>query len=283
MHSLIALIIGLTFLGCGFLLKKIGAGGSRNPVMGYRTPRSMKSPKTWTAANLYAAKALHIAGAVILFCGALLWWKPLPQYNELVILGLVFAALAVIIGATETYLKRHFNTGAAPKIAPSRESLKTRPKLPYTRLEWFLELVSLTGVLLSAALLFYHWPRLPDLVPRHYNFRGVVDGWGGKGTLLALPVITFVFYFFLTLLRLLAPLSSREKTAPRSLRLGMDLLAWIKILTIWIFTYLTCGTVMIALGRATALAPLILPLLLVFTLTLIAVYCVLILRAQENI
>lgn len=283
MHSLIALLIGLTFFGCGFLLRKIGAGGSRNLVMGYRTPRSMKSPKTWTAANLYAAKAFPMAGTVILFCGALLWWKPLPRYNELVILGLVFAALLAIIGATEAHLKRRFDTGVAPKTVPSRESLETRPKLPYTRLEWFLELASLTGVLLSAALLFYHWPRLPDLVPRHYNFRGVVDGWGGKGTLLALPVITFVFYFFLTLLRLLAPLSSREKSAHRPFRLEMDLLAWTKALTVWIFTYLTWSTIVIALGRATALSSFFLPLLLVFTLALIVVYCVLILRAQKNI
>lgn len=97
-----------------------------------------------------------------------------------------------------------------------------------------------------------------------------------------MPLITFLFYSFLTLLRLLAPLSFQEKTAPRPLRLGMDLLAWTKTLTIWIFTYLTWGTLMIALGRATALAPLILPLLLVFTLAVVGVYSVLSLRASKN-
>ncbi len=282
MHALIALTAGLTFLGCGFLLKMMGASGkSRNPVAGYRTPRSMKSPETWIAANLYAAKAFHVAGAAMLFTGALLWWKPLPEYNDLVILGIVLMSLAIIIWATEFYLRRHFNAGGVPKTMPPGEIVKPSPvpaavevkragKLPYTRLEYLLEIASLTGVILSAGLLFYRWPQLPDLVPRHYNFQGVVDGWGGKGVVLSLPIVTLLLYLFLTLLRVFAPVASGGSTLRRPLRLSMDLLTWMKTWTVWIFTYLTWGTVEIALGRAAALSPIFLPLVLILSLVIMA-------------
>ena len=33
------------------------------------------------------------------------------------------------------------------------------------------------------------WGDLPDRIPTHYNFAGEVDGWGGKASILLLPVL----------------------------------------------------------------------------------------------
>ena len=293
MYVLFALFMGLILFGSGALLQAMGAGGkSRNPVVGYRTARSMKSPETWIAANRYAAKASYIAGAAILLIGALLWWRPLPEYNEMVITGALLVSLAGVILATETYLKRHFNADGTPKAIPPGEmdepapalavEVKRAGKLPYSRLEYLLEIISLTGVILGAILLLHHWPQLPGLVPRHYDFQGVVDAWGGKGSVLALPITNVLLYLVLTLMRIFIPSYSGNSSSRRSLILSMELLAWVKAWTVWTFTYLTWSTVEIALERAAALSPVFLPLVMVTGLVIIAIYCILIIRVKNG-
>lgn len=191
MHAVSALVFGLIFLLSGLILKYLSANEkSRNPVAGYRTPRSMKSPETWVAANRYAAKAFFAAGAGILLIGAALWWKPLPKYNEFVILAMMFLSLVIIVLATESYLKRRFDEQGAPRTLSLGNTARSQSgradsegkaeKIPYTRLEWLLEALSILLFILVAILLIARWPQLPDQVPRHYNFRGVVDAWGGE-------------------------------------------------------------------------------------------------------
>ena len=292
MYGLLALVTGLIFLFSGFLLKALGASGrSRNPVAGYRSAWSMKSPETWIAANRYAAKAFNVAGAIILLIGAVLWWKPLPRYNEFVILGLLFIALMIIVPATEVYLRRHFNADGTPKTLPQSEIASSHPgpagvkragKIRYSRLEYLLETLSIAGIILGVGLLIYSWPQLPDLVPRHYNFQGVVDAWGGKGTVPALLIVNVLLYLVLTLMRIFIPLYSGESTPRRSLILSMELIAWVKAWAVGIFTYLAWSTVEIALNRATALSPVFLPLVVGLSLAIVAVYCVLILRGEGS-
>ena len=217
MHTVLALIIGLIFLACGLLLKYLGASGkSLNPVAGYRTARSMKSPEAWMAANRYAAKAFSLAGVIVPAAGAILWWKPLPQFfNEYIIVGLCIIAPVIIILATESYLKQHFNDDGTPKgISPGvtgrpapDDGAEAKPagKLPYSWLEYLLELLAAGGLIFSAVMLARYWPQLPALIPRHFDFRGTVDAWGGKGSLVALLITNFLLYLFLTLSRIFLP------------------------------------------------------------------------------
>jgi len=289
MHAVSALVFGLIFLLSGLILKYLSANEkSRNPVAGYRTPRSMKSPETWVAANRYAAKAFFAAGAGILLIGAALWWKPLPKYNEFVILAMMFLSLVIIVLATESYLKRRFDEQGAPRTLSLGNTARSQSgradsegkaeKIPYTRLEWLLEALSILLFILVAILLIARWPQLPDQVPRHYNFRGVVDAWGGKRSLAALPVISALLYLVLTLVRVLVPLHSPKGMPRRSLILSMEMIAWLKASTVGIFTYLTWSTVQIALDQAEALSPLFLPLAAGFYLVILLVYVDLILR-----
>jgi hypothetical protein len=283
-HVVFALVGGLIYLLGGLILKFMGAGAdSRNPVAGYRTPRSMKSPESWVAANRYAAKAFFAAGAGILLFGMVLWWKPLPQYNELVILALILLSPVAIILATESHLKRRFDEDgtARPEPLGSAGDAGEAKKMPYSRLEWLLEAASLLLILLGAIVSMSSWRQLPDLVPRHYDYRGVVDAWGGKGSLAALPVVNALLYLALTLVRIFVPAHSGKEMPRRSLILGMELIAWLKATTAGIFTYLTWSTVQIALGRAEALSPLFLPLSAGFYLVILAVYVVLILRGKS--
>lgn len=56
-------------------------------------------------------------------------------------------------------------------------------------------------LLLAAATLFVlmRWQQLPEQIPIHYNFAGEVDGYGGKGSLILLMILSWIVFFTITI------------------------------------------------------------------------------------
>ncbi|CEP42171.1 DUF1648 domain-containing protein [Paraclostridium sordellii] len=59
----------------------------------------------------------------------------------------------------------------------------------------FICLILLFGI---SIYLYINWNKLPDKIPGHYNFLGVVDRWGTKEELLLLPIIGWIVYISMT-------------------------------------------------------------------------------------
>ena len=59
---------------------------------------------------------------------------------------------------------------------------------------WQRVLGILSPVLLLGTIVFVliRWPHLPDQIPTHFNLAGEVDGYGGRGILLAMPIFGLV-------------------------------------------------------------------------------------------
>ncbi|MCC3358618.1 DUF1648 domain-containing protein [Bacillus sp. REN16] len=67
-------------------------------------------------------------------------------------------------------------------------------KLPKTLYEKMLESLSILFLLGIYVFIIVNWGEIPDRVPTHFNFAGEPDGWGGKASVLILPIIaTFLF------------------------------------------------------------------------------------------
>ena len=60
------------------------------------------------------------------------------------------------------------------------------PSTRYQRIAGILAPVILIG---TVAYLLIIWNRLPEQIPTHYNAAGRIDGTGGRGTLLLMPLI----------------------------------------------------------------------------------------------
>jgi uncharacterized membrane protein len=66
-----------------------------------------------------------------------------------------------------------------------------------TRVYWIIAMLLVAGSAVAAASMY---PGLPDRIPNHWNFRGEVDGYGGKWTLFLFPSIMagmLVLFYFL--------------------------------------------------------------------------------------
>ncbi len=63
------------------------------------------------------------------------------------------------------------------------------PPSLYQRIAGILSPVLLLG---SIAYILILWHKLPEEIPTHYNMAGEIDGYGGRGTLLLMPIIGVV-------------------------------------------------------------------------------------------
>ena len=70
------------------------------------------------------------------------------------------------------------------------------PPSLYQRIAGILAPVLLLG---SIAYILILWHKLPEQIPTHYNFAGEIDGYGGRGTLLLMPIIGLVMDLSLAL------------------------------------------------------------------------------------
>ena len=72
--------------------------------------------------------------------------------------------------------------------------------LSKTIIEKVSTIFSLLFILANVIYLFTQWPLLPDQVPVHFNAKGEADGWGSKGMVWFLPLITFILWGGMTIL-----------------------------------------------------------------------------------
>jgi uncharacterized membrane protein len=77
-----------------------------------------------------------------------------------------------------------------------------RPKVSVekTQMETVLNAASILLLFLTYFYLLYIWNDLPEKVPVHFDFSGKADRWGGKGSILTLPIIETILFVMLWIL-----------------------------------------------------------------------------------
>ncbi|MDD4146020.1 MAG: DUF1648 domain-containing protein [Clostridia bacterium] len=150
-------------------------------------------------------------------------------------------------------------------------------QLPLTSWEKSLEAISIWGVLLHFTLLFTSWESLPGKIPQHFGVTGAPDAWGGKGTLMILPITTLVMYLLLTIISKYPHTFNylyeiNEKNAEVQYRYARYMLVVLKAEIIWSFLYIEWITIQVALGKAKGLGNMFLPIFLIINFGTIGVY-----------
>lgn len=135
----------------------------------------------------------------------------------------------------------------------------TGPESPATR--WLLEVVALVALGVSVAAVARAWPELPARVPMHFDLAGEPDGWGGRGSVLALPAVSLFLYLLLSAVQLLParwynyPVALTDENRDRQHRLAKELIVALKAAICGLFAHLTLAVLETALGRADGLGP----------------------------
>ncbi|MPM91141.1 hypothetical protein SDC9_138267 [bioreactor metagenome] len=103
----------------------------------------------------------------------------------------------------------------------------------------------LIGVVVYLAV---NWRDIPDRIPGHYNAMGVVDRWGSKSGLIALPVIAIIMYISLTVVGHFPQIwntgvTVTQENKERVYRILKNMLQTMKLLIVSVFSFLTVNSI----------------------------------------
>ncbi|MBK7091140.1 MAG: DUF1648 domain-containing protein [bacterium] len=137
-----------------------------------------------------------------------------------------------------------------------------RPKIevPRTRIDYALEILAAIGVFLGLYELLVNYSALPASIPTHFNFKGEVDSWGSKETILILGAGIIVVHVVLTFVSRIPnmynfPWEITKENAPRQYRLARTFITLLKTEIVWLFAAIVSETVKVALGQSNQMQP----------------------------
>lgn len=141
-------------------------------------------------------------------------------------------------------------------------------KQSLTSLDWFLEAISLMGLVGMIILLVSYYAHLPETIPVHFKATGQPDGFGSRNMLWILPGSAAVIYILITIGirhpdKFNYPVPLTSENAQRQYENSKMMLRSVKAIVILLFSYIVLMSVLNGLNRATGLGVYFLPVFIV--------------------
>ena len=139
--------------------------------------------------------------------------------------------------------------------------------IPKSKLERVLGIVYLLVTIIMWVYLIATWNDLPLKIPKHFGISGKPDSWGGRGSLLMLPIIQTIFYVFFIVLSKIPQyynyvVTITEENAARQYLSSRMLLTFVFTEISVAFLFLQWQSVQVAFSRANGLGIWFLPVFL---------------------
>ena len=162
-----------------------------------------------------------------------------------------------------------FNNNFIGALRRKRDDKLNRPTVrpEIGPIDWLLEAAALLGLLFFAGFVVYYFPKLPELIPSHFNGAGKPDEYAPKSTFWILPGIALFIYTLLSMM-VLTPhrFNFSVKITPlnalKQYTLAIRLIRYLKAGLIWMFFYISYGTIRVAEKDGTGLGSWFLPVVL---------------------
>jgi len=140
-------------------------------------------------------------------------------------------------------------------------------KLELTTIDKTLEILGWISILAIWVLTITNYTNLPDTIPIHYNGAGHADGFGRKGNILILPLISTVLFIGMTILNKLPqvfnyPTDITKDNALRQYTNATRMIRYLKVIIVVIFGVIVLQTIRNANGQTSGLGVWFLPLTL---------------------
>ncbi|AWA30390.1 hypothetical protein HYN48_09985 [Flavobacterium magnum] len=134
--------------------------------------------------------------------------------------------------------------------------MKPEPRITLTLspTDKFIELICWLSIINIWILVFVNYPKLPGIIPIHFDLSGKADGFGAKENLFALPVVTTVVAVGLTLLnrfphRFNHLVTITPDNALRQYTMATRFIRCLKLATVLIFGLVVWGMIRSASGH----------------------------------
>ena len=144
-----------------------------------------------------------------------------------------------------------------------------RPKLNIQRtwFENFLDIASITLLVIGTVSLISEWAAIPNTVPTHFNAAGEPDGWGSKNNLWILIVMGAVTWLLLTVLEKFPHIYNyfnlTEENVERQYKNARMMINVMKNEILIFFVYMTWACAEVANGTSEGLSVWVLPIFII--------------------
>lgn len=127
-------------------------------------------------------------------------------------------------------------------------------RIPSLKKEVAVEIIALVGILSSVTAIVQSWSALPNRIPIHFELSGKPDFWLSKGSIIVLPLISFVLNVWLTLSSTHSrqfhyPWPVTEQNLRQQYRIARSLLLWIKVEIAWLVAFVAWQIILVALRK----------------------------------
>jgi uncharacterized membrane protein len=147
-------------------------------------------------------------------------------------------------------------------------------------IDWLLETAALLGILISLGFVIYQYPRLPEIIPSHFNGAGIPDDYASKSSIWLLTGIAVFIYALLSLIVLIPhqfnyTVKITPENALRQYSLAMRLVRYLKVAIVWLFFYIGYATVRVVAKLDPGLGKWFLPVVFAGILVPVVIYLIL--------
>lgn len=130
---------------------------------------------------------------------------------------------------------------------------RPRLKVPFESVDIFVELLSVSIVLIMWIYAIYTYVDLPDTIPTHFNSKGEPDEFGSKATLWIVPGLATIMYIGIFVLNKYPHLHNymvniNEDNAMKNYRFSTRILRGVNFLCVLLMAYITYKTIEVAKG-----------------------------------
>lgn len=147
--------------------------------------------------------------------------------------------------------------------------MEERPiiKLELTTADKTFEIIGWLLIISLWGLIITKYAHLPETIPTHYNGAGQADGFGGKTTILTLPLIATILFVGMTILNKFPhifnyPSNITQDNALRQYTNATRMIRYLKLIIVIIFGLIAFKTIQNSNGQANGLGIWFLPMTL---------------------
>ncbi len=145
------------------------------------------------------------------------------------------------------------------------ERPKIKPELRTT--DYIMEVVGWTSIIGIWVITLINYSSLPETIPIHFNGAGEADGFGGKATILTLPIVATILFISMSILNKYPqifnyPTTITDENALAQYTGATRLIRSIKLIIVLIFAVISYKTIQTATNKADGLGLWFLPTIL---------------------
>lgn len=152
--------------------------------------------------------------------------------------------------------------------------------------DWMLEAFALIALISLIGYVVYCYPKLPAIIPTHFNAAGVADDHGSKISILFLPGISLFIYVLMTLINLVPhtfnfPGKITPQNALRQYTLATRMIRYLKTIIILLFFYISYTTTCVVFDMVAGLGLWFMPVFLGLVMIPIISYMIIALNKKN--